>query len=542
MSGPKKLLKWIGRLLERLPDDARVATIRGELAADPRGSAGGSELRIAVQCLQDPFYFGIFSAIARQLEKSGVSAELVVVSSINGGVGNGWRARLNRSTLMGMILYGKWVRAFAGTVNRVAYRSLSLAHPLGDLLDWFRSRRVWQREKSNPDISALRIRGLPVGDLIIDSYLRFRPAPRFDVADPFVAQLIWQVHRDIRRARAYFRNRKPRLYLTSYTTYIDHGVATRVALEQGVRVHSFGSLVQFGKRVTSEDWFHTPDAGAYRRTFEALDSQPRRLEAAEQQLRTRLSGGIDAATSYMRVSAYAGSTEPLPDVAGAVVIFLHDFYDSPHVYADLVFPDFWTWVCFTIDTLQQAGIKFVVKPHPNQIELSSEVLQTLRAKYPALAMLSARVTNTQLAAAGIRCGVTVYGTVAHELAYLGVPSIGCARHPHHSFEFCRTASSAEQYRLYLLDAGAMPVGLEEMRRQALAFYYMHNLYGDPETLALREKYVAFWKACHDPTTAAPALSARFNELRTSPAFHRSVQRLVSMQALPVFQPGMEQLS
>src|SRR5262249_4742192 len=152
-----------------------------------------------------------------------------------------------------------------------------------------------------------------------------------------------------------------------------------------------------------------------------------RLKEAQQQLEVRLGGGIDPATSYMRVSAYAATSEPLPDVAGAVVVFLHDFYDSPHVYDRLVFPDFWTWVCFTIETLQQAGRKFLLKPHPNQVAPDGNALGTLTARYPGLSVLSSRISNRQLVEAGMICGVTVYGTVGHELAYMGVPCISCAK-------------------------------------------------------------------------------------------------------------------
>jgi hypothetical protein len=463
----------------------------------------------------------------------GASGELVVTRSvINGTVGRGWLHRLAHSAAIGAIISAQWVGAFRFAGERVAYRSMSLAHPLGSVADWFRSRAIWRRERCNPDVSRLTILDVQVGDLIIDSYLRFRPSPRFDMSDPFVVWLIWQTHRDIRSARAYFSARKPKVYLTSYSTYIDHGVAVRVALQENVRVRSFGNFVQLGKELTSSDWFHTPDSSTYRSDFERLDRQEEKLAEAERQLAVRLSGGIDAATSYMRVSAYGGTSEPIPDMRDSVVVFLHDFYDSPHGYDDLIFPDFWAWACFTIETLQNSGRRFFVKPHPNQIALSSEVLKDLQAKYPALPLLSANVSNSQLAAAGFICGVTMYGTVGHELAYFGVPTIACARHPHHSFDFCRTAHSTEQFSKYLRSAEELPIPREEMRRQALAFYYMHNLHGDADTLLLRSHYIAFWKSCNSAETADSTAALRLRELRELPGFKALVARLVGELGQP----------
>jgi hypothetical protein len=318
----------------------------------------GSQSRaLAIQSVEDPFYFALFGAIVAEIRKHRPAvAELVVVRAISGGVGVGWGARLRRSVPVTWILSTQWVRAFAGLADRVAFRSHSWSDPLRDIADGLRSVALWLRLRRQPAAFRLRIDGVQVDDLLTDSYLRFRPAPRFEPADPFVLRLIWQAHRAIRRARRYFRRRAPELYLTSYSTYLEHGIPVRVALQEGIRVFSFGSLNHFWKQLTVNDWFHTANCERYRVLFESLPDQERRLDEAERQLRTRLSGGIDAATSYMRVSAYAESSARVPDdLQGSVVVFLHDFYDSPHIYPDIVFDDFWSWACFTIDTLSRAG-------------------------------------------------------------------------------------------------------------------------------------------------------------------------------------------
>jgi hypothetical protein len=247
--------------------------------------------------------------------------------------------------------------------------------------------------------------------------------------------------------------------------------------------------------------------------FSALPNKEGMREQARVSLQGRLAGKIDAATSYMKVSAYARKADLQQEVRGAVVIFLHDFYDSPHVYDELVFPDFWSWICFTIETLRAAGIPFFVKPHPNQIALSSKAIDDLRRAYPDLRLLPMETSNVQLADAGLLCGVTVYGTVAHELAFMGIPTIACARHPHHAFAFCRTARSRDEYADFLRDPGFMPLPAAEMRAQALEFYYMHNLFGEEPQLKLRESFVAAWKAFHDPAVPTAEAVQSYRDLR-----------------------------
>ena len=527
----QKMSSAFSRLVAPYPANPKVGLFRGALLSPRPALLDGAEsCALAIESVPDPFYFALFGAIVAEMNQHRRAVgELIVVRATSGAIGVGWRAWLMRSVPMTWILSTQWVRAFSGLVDRVAYRSHSWAHPLHDLADWLRSVALWWRVRHQPGDFTLEIRGIAVGDLISDTYLRFRPSPRFDAADPFVLRLIWQSHCAIRCAQRYFQRKAPALYLTSYSTYLEHGIPVRVALQEGIRVLSFGSLTRFHKELTLHDWYHTANCDQYRSTFDALENKDERLAEAEQQLRTRMSGGIDAATSYMKVSAYADSGNAVPtDVGGAVIVFLHDFYDSPHIYPDIIFGDFWNWACFTIDSLSSAGIPFYLKPHPNQVELSSNVLEELRARYPTARFLPQGVTNTQLADAGMACGVTVYGTIAHELAYLGVPTVACARHPHIAFEFCRTARSKDEYEALLRSATQFPVDAKLMRREALAFYYMHNLYGEAEDLELRTRFVALWKLCQSAASPADALLEALSRLRQSPRFGRSVLEMTRM--------------
>lgn len=529
----RRTLRLLRGLLSQYPDDVCVHPGSfDELDLELITERTPKDRPIAFQSVPDKFYFLLFGAIRCRLASSiRGRADLIDVRGISGAVGVGWLAGLKRSWPVAWLRSRPWERAYGGVMQREAYRCASAGNLVSDIRDWMRSKDLWHQLRQQTGRLSLQIAEVEVADLIVDAYLRYRPSPEFDVSDPFVRKLIWRALREVGLAKAYFEKTKPRIYITSYTTYLEHGIPTRVALQHGVAVWSFGSLNRFGKRLTQEDSYHTMDYSGYKIDFEALDARDQRLETARQQLENRLSGGIDAATSYMRQSAYGQSGGDLPPgVDGAVVIFLHDFYDSPHVYPDLVFDDFWQWICFTIKVLQSSGINFFLKPHPNQIALSDEALGRLRQKFPDLNWLPACASNVQLARAGMVCGVTVYGTVAHELAYLGVPSIGCARHPHHTFEFCRTARSREEYEGMLRTYAKLPVPEEEMQRQALAFYYMHNLYGGGDQSVLRQAFVDFWKACNVGEITEESVMRSFRGLVRLPAFNRFVDAMARSDA------------
>ena len=484
---------------------------------------------LALQSVCDRFYFLLFGAIRAHLgTQIPIRADLVMTQSVNGAIGTGCLAELTRSVPVSWLRSAQWVRAYGLWIDRIAYRCASWTHPITDVQAWFQSMRLWRALRTQTVELSLKINGIEVVDLLIDSYLRFKPSPAFVVHDPFVRRLIFQALRDERQARAYFKKVRPTWYLSSHSTYLEHGIPVRVALAQGVSVWSFGNLNGLGKRLSLEDSFHTPDFSAYSRIFAALDRQDERLEQARVQLERRLSGGIDDATSYMRRSAYGNAKAKLPlNLKGAIVVFLHDFYDSPHVYPDLFFNDFWEWVDLSITTLQESGRTFFLKPHPNQVALCEEASSRLKAQYPILNWLSAGTSNVQLANEGIACGVTVYGTVAHEMAYLGVPTIGCARHPHHSFGFCRTAKSRAEYVAMLRNPEVFPLPVDVMRKQALMFYYMHNLYGTDTERALASSFISLWRDCNFGDSTQEAITTHLKAFTALPGFDDFIARLAS---------------
>lgn len=541
MSLIEKSFRFLRRLVSWLPYDPRIARLielrhkRRPLAIKHSNPDLFADRVLAVQGVEDPIFYGLLAMLAGDLQKVvGVQPWLLQVRSINGAIGAGALSRLARSWPVTAIFNAQWWHANADVMTGVAYRSSGWQSPLARWRNARAGRLLQQRLQQQGGLADLRINGILVGDLVIDSYLRFRPAATVDLTDPFFAQVLTQMLRDLALAQDWFDRTKPVLYLSSYSTYIEHGVAVRVALARGIPVRVFGNLVNFGKRLNITDPFHGVNGGAYRDIVESLVEPEWALAHAQEQLEGRLGGKIDHATSYMRQSAYTPSGEPVPDeVRGAVIVFLHDFFDSPHIYADLVFDDFWQWICYTIQTLTEAGIPFFLKPHPNQIAASVVVIEQLRVQFPSASLLSTRITNRQLVEAGIGAGVTVYGTVAHELAYLGVPVICCARHPHHTFDFCRTAHSVDEYQAMLRQPFALPLSRELMRQQALQFYYAHNLHGTTEELSLRTRFGEIFKAGNNPSAPPDVLARSLEALRAEPAWNLFVQDLIQdMQAAP----------
>ena len=430
---------------------------------------------ILVQTVEDVYFFALFGLVTSSLAANKpIRIEQLIFHSVRVGESEGL-VKFIGSRLVNRMLCKKWGGLYSAFCDGIAYRCTGLGSPFSDGFDFCRAYTIWRSIKNKDNLTALVVDDIRIGDLVNDTFLRFKPAPTVELKDIFLFIVIWQALRDLRRSTEYFKRVKPKVFLTSYTTYIQHGIAARVALKNGVSVFSFSNPHEFAKKLSLDDCLHSRNSVSYARDVSQLNDLENKLHLADKAMAARISGVIDTATSYMKHSAYADSKEPVPNVDGAVVIFLHDFYDSPHVYANMIFPDFWEWVCFTIEKLRDADINFYIKPHPNQIELSDAVLIALKKRYPFVKVISSKNSNRQLVEAGMACAVTVYGTVAHEMAYMGVPTIASANHPHISFDFCKTAKSRHEYADLLKNANHLDFNPHEMKLQCLIFYVMHNL-------------------------------------------------------------------
>jgi hypothetical protein len=487
--------------------------------------------KIAVQGVYDLFYQTIFAGIVTDLrKKKKLTNNIVIVNSINHAAGTGIIARILRSQFVTFFRSLHLAKFNAELIGPVAYNSNKKFNIINEILIFFYARKIWKNLKKKNNINNFKINNVLLGDLIIDSYLRFKPSYDFKISDPFVQKIIRQVLRDLQKSSNFFRVVKPDLYLTSNTVYLEHGIATRVALKFGVKVRSYGNHYVFGKKITLKDYYPTIPVLRFPNKVFRNQQHKKFIKLADKNLNQIISGSKSDTLYYMKRSAYKIYNKMIPDLNGAVVIFTHDFFDSPHVYSNFIFEDFYKWLDFTIKILSLNKIPFFIKPHPNKnIRGDSDAaFKAIKKNFPNLKFLSSKISNLQLVQNGIICGVSVSGTVIHELAYMGVPSIACAKHPGYLFQFSRTASSLNEYKKYLSTANTLPISRKEMKRQACEFFYMRNLYGTSHELNFRKNFLNYYQHVNYLNYSSKIILKYFLKLINCEGWKRHI-RLISKE-------------
>ena len=498
------LLQKFIYLFRKYPNDKFAFNLYTKLAPitfniKPRNKKYSSKNKtITFQLTDDSLFIATFSMFMKDFYEQGYKIELIDTRSINTAIGSNLFANIKRSFFFSRTLSNQWIKFYNIFNTTIGYRSIEF-NPLLNISSYIQARKILRDKKINKENFAnLEFNDLIIGDLIIDTYLRFKPSAKFNINDKFIKKILAQAIRDIWKSEKYFSSVKPKIYFTSYSCYINNGIAVRVALKNNVNVISFGNLKDFAKKLSKSDFFHSVSAEDYKNIFYNLDSRDKLLKIAETSLLNKFNGSLDLSTIYMSSSVYGHNQKLNISIKNKVVIFLHDFTDSPHVYKNFIFNDFWDWLVFTIKTLSSFGIQFVLKPHPNTVQKEEPIykpLDDLMSIFPDIDVISPYVPNTQLVDEGMTCGITAYGTVAHEIAYFGIPSITCADHVHRGFSFCKNASTIAEYKQLLKKPDELPINKNLMREEALAFFYMHSEYGSKEELFLKKHWAFYNKAC-----------------------------------------------
>jgi len=149
----------------------------------------------------------------------------------------------------------------------------------------------------------------------------------------------------------------------------------------------------------------------------------------------------------------------------------------------------------------------------------------LLRKYPDVKLIDSRISNRQLAEADLSCAITVHGTIAHEMAYLGVPSIASARHPHVSFQFTRTAKTNEEFVNLLKTFEYCCISQNQMREQSIIFYYMHNMNFSENEKLVQDYLLTMRNVCASIDTDNEVLLKLLEKLTFQESYNRYISEL-----------------
>lgn len=287
-------------------------------------------------------------------------------------------------------------------------------------------------------------RGVEIGDLIYDQFLRMTGSPTLDIKDQRLVRVVHDYLLYVDQLKNYFKDKNVKAVIVGETTY-RLAVPARIAIASGLQAyHVSGSTIFSLNSQTQNAYLEAKYFKNYGEKYLALPDESTLLYGSS--FRPSIRTTEISWTSNEREVEIVGPINAREGDTTRILVACHSFLDAPHVYGINLFPDFFSWLDFIGNLSNNAGVQFLLKPHPSERQDSSTIFDTLKNRYPKLVILPRNVTNADIIQMGIDAVLTVYGTVALEYSQYGIPVITASSvGPYSTWEFCYNPSSVREY-------------------------------------------------------------------------------------------------
>jgi hypothetical protein len=346
--------------------------------------------------------------------------------------------------------------------------------------------KIIKKIKKKEDILKISLYGINFGEIIYDTYLRFGRSPTVNINDFFLRKIIFKfiiVANNFDRFLFKNRNNIEALY-TMYSSYIHHGLFVRYCYKYRIPVisiiqHSYtGARI---KKITHRDnYSHMLFFLDFKKKFKMLKNKSYKLEQAKKELNKRFHGNKDKALFYVKNKNFSYKKnrfkkylEKYKNITG--VLFLHDYFDTPHAFFLKAFPDYYEWTIYTLNLIRKYKLNIAIKPHPNATEDSKEISNNIKKNYADLLWVDDQTNNLVfLSNKNFKFGITCNGTIIQELCYFNKIPIFLSHQSMSSFLNIKVPLNKEDYKNQILNYDKLYLP-RNIKRSVLQSYYILNL-------------------------------------------------------------------
>ena len=328
------------------------------------------------------------------------------------------------------------------------------------------------------ELEVLEYRGVVIGDLIYDVYLRKFRKPTVDLTDCGLVKVISLFLQHFDQLYDRFINDEIAGVCVSHTVYL-LGLPSRIAAF--FEVPAFQVTAESIYRITSEN---THAYTAFKHYPELFRSLPKEVQIegkklAKKRLELRFAGYIGVDMHYSTASAFSSPAEDIrvlkENSKPHILIAIHDFYDSPHSYGLNLYPDFYQWLLALAEISRKTDYNWYIKTHPDIRGEGHLIIQSFITDHPKFSYIASSTSHHQLIREGISLALTIYGTIAMEYPYLGKPVINASlNNPHVRYNFSVSPKSHEEYENLLMHLDLLQVTKD--KESILEYYFIHNLF------------------------------------------------------------------
>lgn len=389
-------------------------------------------------------------------------------------------------------LYKSKLLNFRFSINKITkiYKSFNVDEGLNSLSFRYdkakikKINKIFYREiKNKKKLVSYKYKNLKIGDLIYDTYLRTTVTPTVDLQNKYLLKLFINAHIYLDEIENFFNQNKVKVVIVSHHVYIQYGLLARYALKKNIptiQIHylKFGqqnfNLVQLDKFCLKDYPYYS-----YRKVFSKLEKNKKNnfLNTGKKLIKNRVSGIKDYTSIYMSKSTFALSKIKLNKIdkkQKKIVIFSHNFYDSPHRHRFMTFPDFYEYLMYFAKLSKRFNkYQWIIKPHPNDTASSDHIFKEISDKFPNIKILNNQTSNVEILKLKPSLIITNHSTAGHEFAYLKIPVLNTGDNIHINYKFNLHAKSEKEIFNIIKNLDFYTKKINFNKTLIYEFMYMH---------------------------------------------------------------------
>ena len=313
------------------------------------------------------------------------------------------------------------------------------------------------------NLSEYEINGIRVGDLIYDTYLKIFKQVTLDTKSTLFKNFFKDSLKLYFYWDDYFKNNKIKAMVIVHSTYL-YGIPIRIACLKKIPVFkgTFNTIYHIRKKNyhTGQEFF------TFKEKYKKLNPKIKKnLFLVAKNNLDNLSLNISKKRSIKKHPK--------------VLIAAHNFYDSPHVFGKMLFPDFYEWLKFIVKEVSKNNLECFLKLHPKNNNKEIHLINEILKKNNKIKLLKPNTRLEKILKLGIQYVFTCYGTVGYEYAYYGLTVINSSKtnphiqykfniHPKNIIELKKIIENVEKYKIKIKRKEIIEFFV--MRR----FYYVYN--------------------------------------------------------------------
>lgn len=341
-------------------------------------------------------------------------------------------------------------------------------------------QKILKKIKTKKDLLEIKIKGIWVGDLFYDEYLRSNDILNINVKSVHFKKEIVKYIKLFYYWHNKLSNKNVKALIISHNVYLI-GVPSRIAINFRISVYSVrltDIAYLTNKNPHAFGGFHN-----YRKHFKKLITSKKKIaiKLAKKQIDLRFKGKKDILYNLnqendVRVfdKTKITSNKSQKFKSFKVLIAAHCFTDAPHAYGKTIFTDFYDWIDFLGKQTIDNNYEWYIKLHPADYDRNLEKIELFLKKYKNFQLIKKETTHNELIQKGINVVLTTYGSIAHEYPLFDIPVVNAGINPHISYKFSETPRSFNSYKNYIKNLKNIKVN-KKVKKDIYEFYYMNFL-------------------------------------------------------------------